>query len=215
MKNFLENLLSTQPGVHLSYTQVLLSIFSAFLLSRIIIFSYHRTVDEPLPPKDIANHITLICLVTTLIIIPISTNAILSLGMVGALSIVRFRTAIKSPTDTAFVYWSLAIGISLGAQFFMPAIVGTISIALMMEINKKLSTPSQEKYIINLEFDIKFEESIYENFKSNGKILSQVKRNNIIYLCLEVAKFDHAKAIQQIENVIQCEIISYKGDFIQ
>ena len=214
MNSFLDTLLNTPSNLHVSYEQVLISLVLAFVLTRVVIFTYHRVVDDPLPPKDISNHITLICLVTTLIIIPISTNAILSLGMVGALSIVRFRTAIKSPTDTAFVYWALAIGIALGAQFFMPAVVGTFAMAFLMEVNQKFMRSTTEKYIVNLEFSTEFEQSVYEEIQSKGKILSQVRRDNTIYLCLECTSLDISRKIQSIGNIVQCEVVSYKGDFV-
>ena len=215
MESILNLLTSNPSSVHISPTQVLLSLSVAFILTRVIIFSYHRVVADPLPPQNIANHITLIALITTLIIIPISTNAVLSLGMVGALSVVRFRTAIKSPTDTAYVYWALAVGISLGAQFYMPAIIGTLFLAIIMEINQKLTQKEIEKFIINLHFDSSNEEKFYHIVKEQSKVLSVIHRENIAYLCLEVNSFEAAKEITSIEFLIQSETISYKGDFIQ
>ena len=209
-------LLSISPVTsQLTVTHVILALFTTFVLSRIIIFTYHRTVDSPLPAKEISNHITLISLVTTLVIMPISTNAILSLGMVGALSVVRFRTAIKSPTDTAFVYWAIAIGISLGAQFFVPAIVGTIFLALLMEFNRLISRSSTQKFIINLEFSQQEEQIIQEQIGMKGQLVSRVQRGSIVYLCLEMDNPEDIEIIRSFNNVLQSEIISYKGDYIQ
>jgi len=212
----LYEILSTSPVTsQLTVSQVILSLFTTFVLTRIIILTYHRTVDNPLPSKEISNHISLIALVTTLVIMPISTNAILSLGMVGALSVVRFRTAIKSPTDTAFVYWAIAIGIALGAQFFVPAIVGTIFLAMLMEVNRFMSGKSVEKYVVNLEFNHTDELSIQENIGIRPTLISRVQRDEIVYLCIEVSKPDDMEKIRALENIIQSEIVSYKGDFIQ
>ena len=168
MESILNLLTSNPSSMHITHTQVLLSLSVAFVLTRVIIFSYHRIVADPLPPQNIANHITLIALITTLIIIPISTNAVLSLGMVGALSVVRFRTAIKSPTDTAYVYWALAVGISLGAQFYMPAIIGTFFLAFVMEINRLLTRKEVEKFIMNLQFDTSNEEQVHQVVKNQA-----------------------------------------------
>lgn len=215
MESILNLLTSNPSSMHITHTQVLLSLSVAFVLTRVIIFSYHRIVADPLPPQNIANHITLIALITTLIIIPISTNAVLSLGMVGALSVVRFRTAIKSPTDTAYVYWALAVGISLGAQFYMPAIIGTFFLAFVMEINRLLTRKEVEKFIMNLQFDTSNEEQVHQVVKNQAKVLSVIHRENIAYLCLEVNSLEAAKEINNIEFLIQSETISYKGDFIQ
>ena len=215
MNDILQAISSSQSMTHISTTQVIISLVLAFLLSRILLINYFRVVENPLPPKSITVHITMITLVTTMVIIPISSNAILSLGMVGALSVVRFRTAIKSPTDTAFVYWGIAIGIALGAGFYMPAIVSTILISLLMEANRLLSTKTKEEYIINITYDISFEESIFQQLSFEYSIISRVQKNQTVFFCICIPSEKELQHIRELKNIQQSEIVSYKGDFVQ
>lgn len=86
--------------------------------------------------------LVLMSLITSLVIMTISWNLILSLGMVGALSIVRFRTALKDPMDLVFVFWAIAIGIANGVWFYKITIVGSLFIALVLIAYTNLQSPT-------------------------------------------------------------------------
>ena len=95
--------------------QMLMSLLVSFLMGLFILVIYRVTFRGVLFSKGFAFSLVLLSMVTALIIRTISSDLALSLGMVGALSIVRFRTAIKEPLDTAFLFWSIAVGIVLAA----------------------------------------------------------------------------------------------------
>lgn len=215
MNDILQAISNSQSVTHISPTQVVVSLVLAFLLSRILIVNYFRVAENPLPPKDITVHITMITLVTTMVIIPISSNAILSLGMVGALSVVRFRTAIKSPTDIAFVYWGIAIGIALGAGFYLPALMSTVVISILMEVNRLLTTKTKEEYIINLTYESEFEESILQQLVMKYSTISRVQKDKKIFFCISIASEKNLQHIRELKNILQSEIVSYKGEFTQ
>jgi uncharacterized membrane protein YhiD involved in acid resistance len=115
----------------ISMSEVLISITLSFLLSLFIVFIYRSTYAGVNYSSNFAGCLMMLSMVTTLVILVISSNMVLSLGMVGALSIVRFRTAVKEPTDTAFLFWSIATGILCGAGYVTVSILATLLLGLL------------------------------------------------------------------------------------
>ena len=107
----------------ISVQDALIAIALAFALSLFIVFVYRMTYGGVTYSKNFANCLIMLAMVTAVVILVISSNVVLSLGMVGALSIVRFRTAIKEPTDTAFMFWAIATGIICGAGYVALSLV--------------------------------------------------------------------------------------------
>jgi len=108
-------------------------------------------------------------IVTAMVIIAVNSNLILSLGMVGALSIVRFRTPIKDPTDLIFLFWSAAAGIVIGAGFYVLAIIGSIVIGLVLFVFAK-SASFETPYLMVVQCeDTGSEQSVYEKLKQRVK----------------------------------------------
>ena len=115
----------------ISMGDVLVSITLSFLLSLFIVFIYRTTYAGVNYSSSFAGCLMMISMVTTLVILVISSNVVLSLGMVGALSIVRFRTAVKEATDTAFLFWAIATGILCGAGYVTISILATLLLGLL------------------------------------------------------------------------------------
>jgi uncharacterized membrane protein YhiD involved in acid resistance len=115
----------------ISMSEVLISITLSFLLSLFIVFIYRSTYAGVNYSSNFAGCLMMLSMVATLVILVISSNMVLSLGMVGALSIVRFRTAVKEPTDTAFLFWSIATGILCGAGYVTVSILATLLLGLL------------------------------------------------------------------------------------
>ena len=115
----------------ISMSEVLVSITLSFLLSLFIVFIYRSTYAGVNFSSNFAGCLMMLSMVTTLVILVISSNMVLSLGMVGALSIVRFRTAVKEPTDTAFLFWAIATGILCGAGYVTVSILATLLLGLL------------------------------------------------------------------------------------
>ncbi|NLE06663.1 MAG: DUF4956 domain-containing protein, partial [Crenarchaeota archaeon] len=109
----------------LTLDRVLLALVVTFAISLFIFWVYKKTFSGVVYTRDFNVSIVLTALVVALVTLPISSNIALSLGMVGALSIIRFRTAIKDPKDIVFTFWGIAVGIICGAGLYMVAIVGS------------------------------------------------------------------------------------------
>ena len=115
----------------ISMSDALIAIALSFALSLFIVFIYRATYAGVNYSRNFTSCLMMLSMVTTMVILVISSNMVLSLGMVGALSIVRFRTAVKEPTDTAFLFWAIATGIICGAGYITIAVLMTLLMGLL------------------------------------------------------------------------------------
>ena len=115
----------------ISMTDALVAIALSFALSLFIVFIYRTTYAGVNYNRSFTGCLMMLSMVTTMVILVISSNMVLSLGMVGALSIVRFRTAVKEPTDTAFLFWAIATGIICGAGYVTISVLMTLLLGLL------------------------------------------------------------------------------------
>ena len=159
-------------------------------------------------------------MITTLVILAVTSNVVLSLGMVGALSIVRFRTAIKEPLDIAFLFWSIAVGIVLGAGLIPLAVFGSIVIGGMLLLFAK-RRGADAPYLLVLRCRNEAAEQA-----AAAALAGQVKRSAVksktvtdagVELTLEVALSSAAtsfvNALNSIEGVESASLVSYNGDY--
>ena len=111
----------------------------AFCLGLFIFMVYKKTFNGVMYSSSFGVTLIALTMITTVVILAVTSNVVLSLGMVGALSIVRFRTAIKEPLDIAFLFWSIAVGIVLAAGMTPLAVIGSviIGVILLVFVNKK------------------------------------------------------------------------------
>lgn len=126
--SFLENINS------FSAVDVLLALGLSFVLGLFIFMVYRKTYAGVMYSDAFGVSLIAMAMITSLVIIAVTSNIVLSLGMVGALSIVRFRTAIKEPMDIAFLFWAIAVGIILGAGFISLAVIGSVVIGVVIVI---------------------------------------------------------------------------------
>lgn len=124
--NFLENVTSV------TVLDMVLAIVLAFLIGLFIFFIYQKTYSGVLYSPGFGVSLIAMTMITTLVILAVTSNVVLSLGMVGALSIVRFRTAIKEPLDIAYLFWAIGAGIVLAAGMIPLAVFGSVVIGVML-----------------------------------------------------------------------------------
>lgn len=131
--SFLDNINSV------SFFGMGLALLLAFGMGLFIFMVYKRTFSGVMYSSSFGVTLIALTMITTLVILAVTSNVVLSLGMVGALSIVRFRTAIKEPLDIAFLFWSIAVGIVLAAGMIPLAVIGSvfIGVILLVFVNKK------------------------------------------------------------------------------
>ena len=128
--SFLEQFGATDISPAVIFTVLLITA----ILAVYIFFVYRAMSKRSFYSKSFAITLVVVALVTSLIILAIQSSIVISLGMVGALSIVRFRTAIKDPLDIAFIFWSISVGIICGAHLYSVAIIGSLFVTLVMLI---------------------------------------------------------------------------------
>lgn len=133
MKQYLYEYLSTTSG-GLSLTDAVINFIAAILISILIFISYRISHAGTLYSRKFNISLVMLTVVTTLVMNVIGNNIALSLGMVGALSIVRFRTAIKDPRDTAYIFWTIAVGICCGVSDYMIAGIGSFFIFMLLAL---------------------------------------------------------------------------------
>lgn len=149
----------------------------------------------------------------------ISSNLVLSLGMVGALSIVRFRTAVKEPLDIVFMFWAIAIGITAGAQLYTLAIVSSLIIGLITVVLLRFKN-TNNVYLLILQYEnLTNENLLNELSKMSYKIKSKTISMGLVELTLEIklmgAKTTFLEELSEIEGVKNVSLVSYNGDFAQ
>lgn len=204
-----------------SITDVLLSLFVSLAIGLFIFIVYKKTFSGIMYSASFAISLIAMALITTLIILAVTSNVILSLGMVGALSIVRFRSAVKEPLDIAFLFWAISVGIVTGAGFIPLAVIGSviIGVVLVLFANKK---PGYTPYIVVIGCDSEeAENAAYEIIKrSTNKSLIKSKSisANGIELTVEVrlketstVMLNQILAINGVNNAV---LVSYNGDYM-
>ena len=140
-----------------SLTDTVLAIGAAFLLGLFIFFIYKVTYQGVMYNRQFGISLVALSMIATLILIAVTSNVVLSLGMVGALSIVRFRTAIKDPLDIVFLFWAIGVGIVLGAApaggmaMYLLAIIGSLLIGLILFIFVNAKSMGGAPYILVVE----------------------------------------------------------------
>ncbi|MBP5683914.1 MAG: DUF4956 domain-containing protein [Bacilli bacterium] len=179
MKKVLEAL--TKMEVKMSFGTVALILLIAFLVSLIIYFTYRNTYTGVLYNPRFNVSLVMITMITTIVMVVISSNISVSLGMVGALSIIRFRTAVKDPRDTAFIFWGVVSGLACGTQNYTIVIVGSLFVCLILFIFKK-TVSFVNKYVLIIkgkDIDVELVENVLKSnlrgYACKGKYLEAGK----------------------------------------
>ena len=205
-----------------SILDMVIALALAFAIGLFIFLVYKKTFRGVMYSENFGVSLLAMTLITTLIILAVTSNVVLSLGMVGALSIVRFRSAIKEPLDIAFVFLSISVGIVLGAGLIPLAIFGSvfIGIILLVFINKK---SSDNPYILIVNCSDDNSENLAMNHinKSVKKHViksKSVSASNGIEITVEIrlkemsTKF--VNEINNLEGVNNVVLVSYNGDYM-
>ena len=213
--SFLENVSSV------SLLDMGIALALAFCLGLFIFLVYKKTFNGVMYSSSFGITLIALTMITTVVILAVTSNVVLSLGMVGALSIVRFRTAIKEPLDIAFLFWSIAVGIVLAAGMIPLAVIGSviIGVILLVFVNKK---SHMHPYILVLECDCQESENKAKEFLSQHVTRSVVKSKTAqagkVELNLEVRlkedNTDFVAALSQLKGVRSAVLVSYNGDYM-
>ena len=198
-----------------------LALILAFCLGMLIFYTYKKTFSGVMYSSSFGVTLVALTMISTLVIMAVTSNVVLSLGMVGALSIVRFRTAIKEPLDIAFLFWAIADGIVLAAGMIPLAVIGSVVIAATLVIfaNKK---SHHNPYIMVIQCDNKENEkkvlTYLEEQVEKSVVKSKTVQKGSIELNIDIRmKNDDTtfvNAISEMQGVKSAVLVSYNGDYM-
>lgn len=213
--SFIEKVSSFSP------LDMLIALGLSFILGLLIFYVYKKTFNGVMYSASFGVSLMAMTLITTLIIMAVTSNVVLSLGMVGALSIVRFRSAIKEPMDIAFLFWAISAGIVTGAGLIPLAVFGSVFIGIIMIlfVNRK-SSDNPYILVVNCSDDTS-EELVTKAVKDNVNkfmIKSKAVSSKGIELTVEVRLKEMTTQfinnISRLEGVSNAVLVSYNGDYM-
>lgn len=213
--SFLENVNSV------SVLDMIITLVLSFAIGLFIFMVYKKTYNGVMYSSSFGVTLIALTMITTVLILAVTSNVVLSLGMVGALSIVRFRTAIKEPLDIAFLFWSIAVGIILAAGFLPLAVVGSvvIGVVLLVFVNKKSHLNPYMVVIscVNYEAEMAVREFL-EKQVSKSVVKSKTAQKGSIELNIEVRmkdeNTDFINILSEMNGVNSAVLVSYNGDYM-
>ena len=212
---FMENVSSV------SVVDMAAALLLAFGLGMFIFFVYKKTFSGVMYSSGFGVTLIALTMITTVVILAVTSNVVLSLGMVGALSIVRFRTAIKEPLDIAFLFWSIAAGIVLAAGMLPLAVFGSlfIGIVLLVFVNRK---PHLNPYIVVIGCEgHESERQALEFLKGRVQrcvVKSKTAQKGMVELNLEIRMkeedTDFVNELAEMAGVSSAVLVSYNGEYM-
>ncbi|MDD4743277.1 MAG: DUF4956 domain-containing protein [Eubacteriales bacterium] len=217
MRELLAKLLDVNVNQPLTLPRILITFAITLLLGLLILFVYRFTFRGVLFNRSFGTALLLVSMVTALVIMPISSNIVLSLGMVGALSIVRFRTALKDPLDIVYMFWAIALGLTAGAGFFELAIVGCLILAAVLMVATALQSGSRMKpFLLVIRYDSRFKTDLRQvlpAYTLKSKTATAAGFEAVLELSLRNQDVRLVEQLQQIDGVQSASLVRFSGDF--
>ena len=208
----------TAELANLTVSRIIVTILTAALCGAVVYLTYRFFYRGVVYSENFNILLVLTTVVTSFIIMTISANIVLSLGMVGALSIVRFRAAVKDPLDIGFLFWGIAAGLTAGAQLYWVAIIGTVCIAviyILLTIFKK----ERRSYLLIVRY-IASEEVNVNGLLGNikYKLKNKTRTGDRIELTIEVKiknnDVSYVSRFNEIEGVESVTMLEYSGEYV-
>lgn len=213
-KNFLSEIGTTQS------MDILLSLLISLVVGGYIYYFYKKVYKGVTFSKMFATALAGMTIITTFIILAVTSNVVLSLGMVGALSIVRFRSSIKEPVDIVYIFWAISEGIVIGSRQYVLALIGTICISVTIAT---FSTHKEKRnrYILVVRHNGE-EKELIEEIKNNC-IKYELKSNTmfdgqeqelILEVILENDEDNIVEKIKKYKTINMVSLVKYNGEYI-
>ncbi len=211
-KGFLQS-----SSTNLNYTSILSALLTAFLCGMLIYFIYRKFYKGVIYNNNFNILLVMVCVITAFIVLTISSNVVLSLGMVGALSIVRFRTAVKDPLDVGFLFWAISIGITCGAGLYIMSLLCTVFIGLVYILLVHFRN-FKRVYLLIVKFDNEANEQVQKVLKSlKYELKNKTGLNNKTELTVEIKSNDENTSfvtiLSNVPGVYSATLVEYTGDF--
>lgn len=212
---FKSRFLSQMTGI--SPVEALLTLAVAIALGLVIFFVYKKTFSGVMYSGSFNFSLLLMTVITSVIILTISSNVVLSLGMVGALSIIRFRTVIKDPVDIMYLFWAISIGIIVGAQQYLfallcVAVIGGLCFVMNM-LKKK-----EHMYLVVVRYEMGASGTVEKAIKSvSGRVRNKSVSRNRVETIIEVdgrvAESSFVEQLGSVNGVMSAVLVNYNGEY--
>lgn len=210
-----------ENSIAISMFDMVMVVILAFLIGLFIFLIYKKTYTGIMYSASFGLSLIAMVMITSLLILAVTSNIILSLGMVGALSIVRFRTAIKDPMDIIFLFWAIAVGIILAAGFIPLAVFGSLMIGIVLLIFANYKSFDKPYILVIHADDISIEKEIELYLKNNTKkaiLKSKSISKDILELNYEISlqseDYSFVEDIAKMENISEAILVAYNGDYM-
>jgi hypothetical protein len=219
MENLLKYLQIDLSGALATLAPIIVALLVSFSMGMLIYYVYRRSFRGVVYNQAFSVSLAVMTILTTMITLAISSNIALSLGMVGALSIVRYRTAIKDPADIVFLFWAVGSGITIGAKFHYLALVGAVIVILMLITIGRRKSVGSEIFILIVHYT---GEDIADELRRilHGKrfqIKSKTIRKNNVEMAIEVEVKNNNTAfldvIKGLSTVDDISLIQFTGEY--
>ena len=204
-----------------SLLDTIIALLLALVVGIFIYMVYRKNFQGVMFSESFGISLVAMCMITTLVILAVTSNVVLSLGMVGALSIVRFRTAIKDPMDICYLFWALGAGIVIGAGMIPLAVIGSLMIGglLFILVNKK-HNDNPYILIVNCQNDI-VENRVYQELGNyvkrhvvKSKTVSKAGIEMTVEIRLQDMTTEFVNRIANVEGVSNAVLVSYNGNYM-
>ena len=218
-KSAISNLFSSQTITPASWLTIVFSLVLAFAVGLFIAFVYRKNYRGVMYSNNFVLTLVMMTLITCPVVMCIKESIQLSMGMVGALSIVRFRTAVKEPLDTAYMFWALTMGILLGAgQFFLTAVT-VVGIAILLTVLVRIQSGKLNSYLLVVRMADGSEKAVAQAV--NGLKFSRLKSNTIsaagVEATYEIRVENHdafLNKVNAIPGVQDAALVAYTGESV-
>ena len=204
---------------NLTTSGFVMSMLAAFLCGMIVYAVYRMFYKGVIYNNNFNILLVLTSTVTCFMVIVISSNVVLSLGMVGALSIVRYRTAVKDPLDVGFLFWTVAVGVTCGAGLYLISIMGTVFIALVYIMLVKVRS-RKHQYLLIVKYQNEAAEAVRRQLMPVKKVLkNKTSTKNQTELTYEVRVSADNTAfvttLSEVEGVANAVLVEFTGDYFE
>ena len=204
-----------------SILDIVLALALSFVLGLFIYLIYKKTYKGVMYSAAFGVSLIAMAMITTLVILAVASNIVLSLGMVGALSIVRFRTAIKEPMDIAFLFWAIAVGIVLGAGLLPLGIVGSVIVGIVILLFANIKSVGSVPYILVVSCSGPAEAMANAIIKESTKkylLKSKTVSKSGVELTYEVRLKDKEGVVinrmLRMDGIFNATLVSYNGEYM-
>ena len=199
-------------------TTIIISMVITILIALYIYAIYRLCSNKNFYSKDFNKTLAIMSVITAAIVLAMQSNLVISLGMVGALSIVRFRNAVKNPLDLLFLFWSISVGIICGASLYQVAIIMSLAVTILLLLLEVVKPPKDQYLLVLNGTNKDMEENLMQILKTNAKGY-QIKARNIgtdgINMVVELRtkkEKDLLSECEKIEGITNVSLLSHDGE---